>query len=395
MNDELTTRLSRQLHDQVDDWHHTPLTLTGVQGRARTIRRRRQALTTGVVAAAVLAVGIPVGLSLDARTDSSDVPVAPSPSRVVDSAVPGGGSEIGLPYLEDRILTLETGEELQLLETYTGGAVVDGTVYALSQDPDSLQNELSRLDDQGRADGAVRVTESGIVTNAARSAIAYVRSEDDRAVVVGASGEETELGDLGDYGAAQLVALVGGPDCAESAGSCTLWFNDGQGGAWVMDAAGEVTQAPGSPVEVTDVAPDGRVASVTDVDLTVGGACSAVAEPDGRRVFRTCDHTAGRFAPGGDHLSAHPAYQSGIGDTFVAILDAGGTEVARYEADRGDFVRSSTWEDAEHLLVTTYSYRDGWRVVRLGVDGSTETALGPDDGTGDARPAFTVLGTSS
>ena len=39
MNDELTSRLSRQLHDQVDGWHDTPLTLEGVQGRARMIRR--------------------------------------------------------------------------------------------------------------------------------------------------------------------------------------------------------------------------------------------------------------------------------------------------------------------------------------------------------------------
>ena len=86
MNDELTTRLSRQLHDQVDGWHDAPLTLEGVQGRARTIRRRRQAMTSGVVAAAVLAVAIPAGFGLASRTDSTPDYTNPSPTRVVDDA---------------------------------------------------------------------------------------------------------------------------------------------------------------------------------------------------------------------------------------------------------------------------------------------------------------------
>ena len=58
MNDDLTTRLSRQLHEQVDDWHAAPLTLDGVRGRARSIQRTRR-IVTGTVAAAVVAVIVP------------------------------------------------------------------------------------------------------------------------------------------------------------------------------------------------------------------------------------------------------------------------------------------------------------------------------------------------
>ena len=395
MNDELTTRLSRQLHDQVDDWHDTPLTLAGVQGRARTIRRRRQAIGTGAVAAAVLAVAIPVGLTLDARTDSTDIPVTPSPTRVVDPVDPDAtGSEIGLPYLGGRTLTLPTGEEVQLPSGYSGGAVLDGTVFTLRQDPAGERYELSRLDRLGDVSEVLPLASQGFVTNAGSTALAYVRA-DGHLAVRGPDAEAADLGDVSSYGVVQPVALVGGPDCPEVAETCVVWFNDSQGGAWVADGTGGVTEAPGSPVAVTDVAEDGRVASVTSVDLAAGGACSAVTDPDGEQVFETCDHTLGRFAPGGAHLSAAPAYESGIGDTFAAVVDADGTEVARYEAPRGDFVRDSAWEDPEHLLVTTYSYEEGWSVVRLGVDGSTETALGPDDSTGDTRPAFTVLGSSS
>ena len=37
MNDELTTRLTRQLHAQVDDWSTAPLTLDDVRGRASIV----------------------------------------------------------------------------------------------------------------------------------------------------------------------------------------------------------------------------------------------------------------------------------------------------------------------------------------------------------------------
>jgi hypothetical protein len=55
-------------------------------------------------------------------------------------------------------------------------------------------------------------------------------------------------------------------------------------------------------------------------------------------------------------------------------------------------VWSSTWEDSGHLLVTTYSYDEGWSVVRLGTDGTQEVALGPSTRGDDVTPAYVVLG---
>ena len=146
-------------------------------------------------------------------------------------------------------------------------------------------------------------------------------------------------------------------------------------------------------VAVTDAAVDGRLAVVSSVDLAAGGACSAIL--DGTTTAESCDFTYGRFSPDGEHLSASPAYESGIGDVFAAILDADGQEVARFEPARGDFVWSSTWEDSSHLLVTTYDYDAGWSVVRLGTDGSQEVALGPSSNGDDVTPAYVVLGPST
>jgi hypothetical protein len=381
MNDELTdpltSRLSRQLHEQVDDWHDTPLTLEGVQGRARSIRRRRQAMTTGLVAAAVLAVAIPAGIGLGNRTDSSPDYTSPSPTRVVEQEP----SAIGVPYLEGRTLTLPGGQERELPARYDGAVVLGDRVLTVAQDPGSAGWTLTDLDD----DSQVPLATGSLVTNSDASAVAYVR-DDGHVLVESFDGTTTDLGPVGNV---QPVSLVGGPDCS-APGSCAVWFNRGEGGIDVVQNGGPAPARPDA-VAVTDAAVDGRLSVVTSVDLGAGGACSAVLD-GGTTTAESCDHTFGRFSPDGRHLSAAPAYESGIGDVFAAILTAGGEEVARYEPARGDFVWSSTWEDNDHLLVTTYSYDEGWSVVRLGTDGTQEVALGPSTRGDDVTPAYVVLG---
>jgi hypothetical protein len=379
MNDELTTRLSRQLHDQVDGWHDAPLTLEGVQGRARTIRRRRQAMTSGVVAAAVLAVAIPAGFGLASRTDSTPDYTNPSPTRVVEPEP----SAIGVPYLEGRTLTLPGGQERELPGRYDGAVVLGDRVLAVGQDPESAAWTLTDLDDDSR----VALATGSLVTNSDASAVAYVR-DDGQVLVESFDGTVTELGSAGNV---EPIALVGGPDCS-APGSCAVWFDRGEGGIGVVQNGGPALEVPDA-VAITDAAVDGRLSIVTSVDLAAGGACSAIIRR-GAEAAESCDHTFGRFSPDGRHLSAAPAYESGIGDVFAAILAADGEEVARYEPGRGDFVWSSTWEDNDHLLVTTYAYDGGWSVVRLGVDGTQEVALGPSTRGDDVTPAYVVLGST-
>ena len=83
--DRLADELTRQLHAQVDTefdlGHDAPLSLDDVQGTARTIRRRRRALATGVAAVAVLAVAIPAGLSRAYGPPGSPQPRLRLPAR--------------------------------------------------------------------------------------------------------------------------------------------------------------------------------------------------------------------------------------------------------------------------------------------------------------------------
>ena len=377
MNDELTDRLSRQLHDQVDGWHDTPLTLEGVQGRARTIRRRRQAVTSGVVAAAVLAIAVPFGIGLSSRTDSSPDYTSPSPTEAVEQEP----SAIGLPYLQGRTLVLPSGEERDLPGRYAGAVVLGDTVLGVARDRETGESRLVREDGT-----EVALSTPTLATNSDASAVAYVRA-DDHVVVESFDGAVFDLGEQ----RANLtpVALVGGPDCS-APGSCAAWVNRGEGGFEVVQNGGPRVQAPPG-VKVQDVAADGRVSVVTRAVQTSGGVCSAVF--DGVETDAdSCTLTYGRFSPDGAHLSAAPAYRDGLGDTFVAILTADGEEVLRYQPDDSGVVFSSTWEDSSHLLATTFDYAEGWSVVRLGVDGSTEVVLGPSPRGDDTTPAYGVIG---
>ncbi len=109
--------LSRELHQRSAGIGGHPIGLDDVRGRARSIRRRRNAVR-GVVAAVVLAVAVPVGLSTTDLLGSSRTPappvasgsVEPSPDTPAPTPEPDGsfpltvhgltqGEPAGVPYV--------------------------------------------------------------------------------------------------------------------------------------------------------------------------------------------------------------------------------------------------------------------------------------------------------
>ena len=383
MNDELTTRLSRELHDQVDGWHAAPLTLDGVRGRARSIRRTRRIAIAGAAAVAVAAIAVPtalVGAGLD-RSGGPDVPPATnSPTRAVDEA-----SALGVPYLEGPTLTLPDGSTRELPQAYVGAVVLGDTAFGIHND-DSGFLVLDELDAGGNVVESERI-DSAIAHNSDETAIAYVTHGQ---LVVRSESGRLELGDVGGD---TPVRLVGGPDCANvGSDTCIVYLNEGRGGARLAVDTGASQPVPGDPLSVADVTEDGRISMVTGLkELPEPGSCGRVFDgQSGEEVFATCDYTLGRFSPDGRYLAATHSYRDGFGDGWRAILDAEtGAELARYESPSGG-ITGSVWEDSQHLLIT--SWEDGeWKVTRLGVDGSTEVVLGPER-AGQNHPSYVVLG---
>ncbi|MDP3891417.1 hypothetical protein, partial [Nocardioides sp.] len=97
------------------------------------------------------------------------------------------------------------------------------------------------------------------------------------------------------------------------------------------------------------------------------------------------------FSPGGDHLLAIGSVGSGIGEGELAVYDtASGIRVSHWigTLPESGFVGSRVWEDDAHVLATVH--QDGeWSVVRFGLDGSMEQALGPVIGE-DIDPAYVL-----
>ncbi len=380
MNDDLTTQLSRELHEQVDGWQGAPLTLDSVRGRAHAIRRTRRVAAAGAAALAVAAIAVPTALLGTGAERTTPDPVAPP--TVVETATTGD-PVLGQPYLTGGRLVLTDGSVRELPQAYENAVVLGDTVLGLRTD-DTGMLLLEELDGDGAVVETTQV-DSGITYNADESAIAYVT---DGELVARWDGGQASFGE---QPGTTPVRLVGGPDCTEGVNTCTVYFNTERGDPAVAVNHGAVNDVAGDPVAVTDVAADGRVAMVTGVDeLPEPGSCSAVLDQSaGDRVHASCDYTFGRFSPDGSLLSATHPYQDGFGDGWHAILDAEtGEELARYEAAGG--ITRSVWEDDDHLLIT--SWEDGeWRVTRLGADGRTEVVLDPRKGK-DHEPTYAVLG---
>ncbi len=137
---------------------------------------------------------------------------------------------------------------------------------------------------------------------------------------------------------------------------------------------------------------------VTTLDsLKDAGSCGSVRDSlAGDPLWSTCHYTLGRFNPSGSLVIGYPDYRDGIGDYRVSILDAStGTAYVDFTATSTrksfTFINTAVWEDDTHLLAQVYNADTGWRVLRLGVDGTVTTADVGDIGGGEMDAPVTFV----
>ncbi len=384
--------MRRGLDRRVRDLHDAPISLGDVQGTARTIQRRRRATVAGAVLATAAVITPVAVLGTDAlRGDGDTIPPATapaSPSQGVDDSTDGPTDPVpgtlGVAYLEGRTLHRADGSTVELDRAYVGGTTIGSTFLGVRNDEGLLSI------DEVAGDGVVADSVdawSYPVANADHTVAAYITRDGGLAFQSddGGMSYSARLSD-GD----SIVALAGGPACAEALDGCAAYVAHGDGSATDVVEDGRTTPIPGT-VKVNDVSTDGLVAA--QISSTDDGSCSAVLDRSGdgdpTPVFETCEATLFDFSPDDAHLSGSSAYLDGIGLGYVTILDAtDGSEVARYSPEAG-FVRDSVWQDPDHLLVNAYEGGQ-WRVLRLGVDGTVDQVLASSEGD-DMTPAFTLL----
>jgi hypothetical protein len=372
-----TDDLTRSLREQADRIGGHPIDLESVRGRARGIQRRRRA-GGAVVAAAVLAIAVPVGITVADGLLSSDnsVPPAINPSptpigqvKAIGASAPRG-DDPAVPWMDGTVLHQPDGTRTDLGKAYHDITPYDGGWAAV----DLAEGTTSFL----AADGSVSQTFDG-----ASMAV----SPDGRrmASVLNATGGI----DIGlrpvagsDSYLSSVVAFEGTVDLAGFTGpqevAYTLTGPQGDTGAWITDWEQEPRRLRGLINVQAANQVTGMVAGLTSVDELEPGSCSAVvAAATGQIRWETCDYTLEAFSPDGSYVIGTDDYHDGIGGTTVAILDAtDGTVIVDYTTADFGFTGSSVWESSSTVLTTTY--QDGrWYALRLGLDGTMTQVLDP------------------
>lgn len=381
----LGRELGRELrrHSQVPGLH--PVGLDQVRGRARRIKRRRQA-ASGLVAAAVLVVAVPVGVNIAGTTSSTDpgftdrpgptsvTTPSPAPTKAdslaLDRLSPGDASAV--PYVVSSTHELVTPDGavpmpaayLQIVPYNDGWLALteapQGGIDGLMLDGDF--SELKRFP----AGEALAVDASG-------EHVAYIDYSDGYPLLVSAPtngldpvtwrlpAERTDVPVPVGYAGPDsiVVELEGGMDT---------------GRAFVAGPGGTVEPLNGF-TSIDGVSEGGLVAGQVSYD-TSGSAYGVLDTRTGARLWETRKFSLGAFSPDGRHLIAGIPDYDGWGSPSLAILDARTHEVVAQFAgpkDRVAGVTQAAWEDADSVIA---AYVDGasMAIVRANLDGSAELA---------------------
>lgn len=376
-HEELTRALGRELHDQVDGMHGSPLGLGDVQARAGRIRRnRRLAAGAGLAAAVALVATLSTALpGLDRADDLQPAPApAPSPGRGVSVLHDG---EVTMP--DGRTVSVDvTTDDVQQL-----GVLTDGRLVMAMTKPYAVRV----FSGEGRLLSTYPVAANVITMSADDDAVAWVA--DDFTVRVLGSGS------------AEPAKLPGIPMPGESAGSIDavldpqhLLIGDHTTTSAMLTPDGLQDLETSEPLRVSDVSPEGDLWAVSFM-ATEGHdlGCAGLYDPASDEVVaRTCEVYRLTFAPDGAHLLG--GYFENNMAVDVSVLDRDLKKVGGFApAGRTAAVSRVGWADATHLIAGVTDWKASmWSLERIDIRGGDPEVLdGPAAGGNPEMGAEYVL----
>lgn len=347
--------------------------------------------------AAVLAIAVPVGLTMGGGSQRSVVePATGTPTPVPTVA--------GTVIIDPRRTPVGDPTDLTLLDGVAPSITVAGETTELPQDYDQLVAYLDGwvavVNDEGvltyqqlSADFEVldQVSPvSGLTVSHDRTRVALAQYDGDHWSVVdldaaGARGERwTSFPPGPEAAAVRAVGFL--PDDGLLVARTDP--STGKQRAVVVSPDGTTRPLDGFTKPASSSAVTGMVAG--QVSATDEGSCWRLSDAaDGTVAWETCDNSLGELSPDGQHLAGFAAYYDGYGSPTVSILDAAtGEPVVEFEvAGTGTQLAvvnaEAYWEDDSHLVTTVVTER-GQYVVRLGMDGTVERV-------GNAAPSDRTL----
>lgn len=390
MNDTpLEDRVRAALHRTADPLDRSPLTVTDVRTRARRIQRRRT-VAAGAAVAAVLAIAVPVGLSMVGPTQRSEVPPATEPptpavasgtikvdprsaERVEETPV--ALMDVDAPSLITPDGTVDLPRGYDEITPYGDGWIA----VALNDAPGVPWHTIEFLgSDLEVQDGDAPVATGGLVVSPDGSRVAWSEYDGTRWRV--------KLGDAAAGSASDHQVFPPSPEDQEvapigfvSEADVATTQEDGRGLLSTFVGSGETPGALPGPIAGRSASPvTGVVAGLKGSQD--GRACSAVVEgvaDTGATLWDTCDHTLGPISPGGTYVAGFDPEADGNGSPSVTVLDAAtGRELVTFEAvlplrTVGGFWTQLAWESEEALVVRLSSGDEAY-MMRLGLDGTVQ-----------------------
>ena len=413
-NDDLTRTLAQELEDRAHAMDGSTMHLADVQGRARSIRRRRTASAVAGVAAAVAIIVPTVALASHSNGKPHEAPPVSQVTSPTQTANDDGRQPA--PGVLD-VSDLPTGEAPRV-EYLSGGHVlhqIDGsTVDIDTKYPISSFTVLSdgthlwqTADNDGTPYVEVQDAEGnlqapvpsgwGVGVNHNHTVGAWVRP--DGQVMVWNSGATAPLEYGGPIKASDDMRMgpVLGDHCGDAGDSCEVYVNvsdpqtDPSWQPWLVDVNGTGAHRDGSYLILADATEGGL--SIGYRKINEFGSCSVLLGGGEFQGFETCKHTLVSFSPDGGLILADPAYHDGIGNGVIGMYDVDGTFLWDRKSTEKfqSFYPTAEWEDAVHALAPVF--QDGtWSIVRFASDGSMEYAQPPTPGQAEDTPYILATG---
>lgn len=394
---DLNTRLGREA-ERFERLGGTPLDISQVLDRAGEIRRGRRMRATIAMAACVLAIAVPTALVAVNQDRTHEPTPAPAP-KVDRSPFTLTGLEQGTApktgWFEGRVWHPQAGKQIEVTGAGRVTAVAHvGTALLVKVSDEEGNNEATLLPPFGEEPVTARTWPMGgeFAVSPEGNVVAFVQPNGVVTTVQDAGSRFFELGKIPTGSGFSAIAIQG-ENCSgrsEDAG-CTVYAttNGTESHTWTTAPHDIVAEEVDNGLRKTvDVTPDGRAAGM--LSATDSGSCWESIGRDLGGLWKTCDNSLGPFSPDGKHLLGYPAYRDGAGDSSLSVLDAEtGEPVLHLTTVPGVFFGSSVWEDDSHVLAAVYQ-EGKWAIVRIGMNGDREVAVGPVAGDDAYVSPFTL-----
>ena len=396
--------LSQAMREKAAGVGGHPIGMDAVRGRARHIRRRRNAVR-GAVAAMVATIAVPGGLAVQTALDSPDGATPPpvasgTPSSASSSANPRPdgpveltlaglpqGDQAGLPYvLVDEKQLVAPGGTWDLDEAYTAMQPYNDGWIALGVSKKGFY-DVVLLDADLREQVRRHAGSDTIVANQDGTQLAWAERDDaDTVTLFNAPSngldplawqvqtpEETPMQVVGFLDDDTVVYQTGGVE--NEIGTATV--------------GGTTTPIDGF-IDVSDASEaNGLVAGRTSYDdLNGDGSCSGVKEPRATEVlWERCGVTIGEFSPDGRYVTAYPGMFDFAAPALYVLDARTGETVVEFSPEKGlkriVGVQQVAWEDEDSVLAVVV---DGTtqQLVRANLAGSLEAVSEPLDFDGES-----------